>query len=203
LSPGSPDWDEFALLLIDVQGDFWNDDVAAAFPDFPAGVRRLLETCRRSGIDVVHLEARFRSDRSDWMTRYRLGDSIPCIDGTAGAEVLDFARAEAGEPVIVKQSFDGFLNPLLEETLESNGKRFLFVAGLVTSVCVLLTAAAAAQRGYLVAVIEDCCADLPAAHAHTLGRYPFVFSRASSGDFAERYGEWRQQLDRSARGNAS
>jgi len=188
-------WDEFALLLIDVQNDFWVEPMSLARPQFEANVARLLDLCRTEGIDVVHVRARFRDDRSDWMPRYRLTGRIPCIEGTPGVATLPAAADEAGEFVIYKQSFDAFLKPALPAWLEKNGKRFVLVAGLVTSVCVLLTAAAAAQRGYLVGVVEDCCADQPAAHGHTLDRYPFVFDRTTIDGLAGRRAQWLADLE--------
>jgi nicotinamidase-related amidase len=180
LSLSAPDWRSFALLLIDVQRDFWSESVAATFPEFPDNVARLLSFCRATGIDVVHLRARFRPDGSDWMVNARLRGRIPCVEGTPGADTLDFARELPGEAVFVKQTWDGFEHPALSAHLRENGKRFLLVAGLVTSVCVLFTAASAAQRGFLTAVIEDCCADRPEAHAETLKRYGgLVFRRTS------------------------
>jgi nicotinamidase-related amidase len=38
-----------------------------------------------------------------------------------------------GERVVTKQSFDGFLGTDLHEHLQAGGRRFLLVAGLVTS----------------------------------------------------------------------
>jgi nicotinamidase-related amidase len=190
------DWSPFALLLIDAQKDFWTSEMQTAFPDFGENVTRLLELCRREGIDIVHLRAKFRKDKSDWMVRYLFKDTIPCVAGTAGAKHFDFAAEAADEPVIIKQTFDGFLNPDLARTLEAVGKRYLIVAGLVTSVCVLLTAAAAAQRGYLVSVVEDCCADKPEAHVHTLERYPFVFDPVMTGDIVTCHERWVGQLAR-------
>ncbi len=96
--------------------------------------------------------------------------------------------------MIVKQTFDGFLNDELQAWLQANGKRYVLVAGLVTSVCVLLTAASAAQRGYLVSVVEDCCADNPEAHVHTLERYPFVFDVTSIDDIVASRDEWLEKL---------
>lgn len=51
------DWQQFALLLIDVQRDFYDDRLAACFPDYPARVARLLATCRSEGLEVIHLRA--------------------------------------------------------------------------------------------------------------------------------------------------
>lgn len=188
------DRNQFALLLIDVQKDFWTEEMTISFPDFDSNVATLLGLCRNEGIDVVHLRARFRTDRTDWMGRYLLLDSIPCIEGTDGAQAFEFAREGPGETVIHKQTFDGFLNPELDKYLSDNGKRYLLVAGLVTSVCVLLTSASAAQRGYLVSVVDDCCADKPEAHVHTLERYPFVFGTTTIDDIAGNLDKWADEI---------
>jgi len=146
------DWRHFALLLIDVQQDFWPERMAESFSDFPANITRLLSLCRSEGIEIVHLRASFKPDMSDWMPRYKLLGRIPCIEGTAGVETLPFALDEPGEKVIIKQTFDGFHAPELLPYLER--KRFVLTAGLVTSVCVFLTTASATQKGFLTAKIE-------------------------------------------------
>lgn len=190
------DWSRFALLVIDLQRDFWPEKLACCFPEFPGRIRQLLELCRGEGIEVVHLRAAFQPDGSDWMVRYRLRGRIPCVRGTPGVEPLPFAMEAADEAVIVKQSFDGFCNPELLEHLQQNGRQFLLVAGLLTSTCVLLTAASAAQLGFLAAVVDDGCADEPSAHAQTLERYQFIFDRTTVADITERYAAWREDLER-------
>ena len=60
-------WEQFALLLVDVQRDFWSERLAPSFPDFPANIERLLSLCRSEGLEVVHLRASFKPDMSDWM----------------------------------------------------------------------------------------------------------------------------------------
>lgn len=192
----SGNWESFALLLIDNQHDFWTEEMSQTFADYEKNVSRLLEVCRHEGIDVVHLRARFQQDESDWMVKYKYLGRIPCVAGTPGVEIFPFAQDEPGEFVIYKQSFDGFLKPALPAYLEKNRKRFLLLAGLVTSVCVFLTAATAAQRGYLVGIVEDCCADSPEAHNHTLQRYPFIFDRTSVDQLTADHGKWLEDLDR-------
>jgi len=191
-------WDAYALLLIDVQRDFWTDGMSQELAGYEANVSQLLTVCRREGIDVVHARARFLKDRSDWMVKYRCMDRIPCIEGTPGVEVLPCAQAVPGEFVIYKQSFDAFRKPALDAYLAKNRKRYLLVAGLVTSVCVLLTAAAAAQRGYLVGLVEDCCADQAAAHTHTLPQYPFIFERTTVDRIAANHDKWQADLGKLA-----
>jgi nicotinamidase-related amidase len=195
MNSATRNWESFALLLIDVQQDFWTDKMSQTFADYEKHVRQLLHVCRHEGIDVVHLRARFQQDESDWMVRYKTLGRIPCIEGTPGVEILPCAREEPGEFVIYKQSFDGFLKPALQAYLEKNQKRYLLIAGLVTSVCILLTAATAAQRGYLVGIVEECCADSPEAHEYTLQRYPFVFDRISVDQIQQCHDMWLADLD--------
>jgi nicotinamidase-related amidase len=183
-------WEQFALLLIDVQGDFWSKRMAQSFPDFPAHIARLLAFCRSEGLEIIHLRAIFQPDRSDWMPTYKLRGRIPCVQGTAGAETLPFALDEPGEAVITKQTFDGFHNPELLRHLQQGGKRFVLTAGLVTSVCVFLTAASATQNGFLSAIVEDCCADRPETHEQTLDTYQFMFQRTTLGLIPEHHSEW-------------
>ena len=130
------DWNAFALLLIDVQQDFWPADTAEAFPDFQSHVEQLLSFCRTSGIDIVHIRAQFEPDQSDWMVKYIAQGSMPCIRGTSGAEILPCAQEQPGEHVVIKHTFDAFHNPEVLTHLRQRHKRFILTAGLVTSVCV-------------------------------------------------------------------
>jgi nicotinamidase-related amidase len=189
-------WGRFALVVVDLQRDFWTEEVARTVPELPDRVAALVTFARAEGLTVVHLRARFRSDGSDWIARYRLRNRIPCIDGTPGAATLPFANELPGEPVVTKQSFDGFLGTDLDEVLAQRGARGLLIAGLVTSTCVLFTAATATQRGYLVKVVSDCCSDRHEMHYATLAAYPFVFDTVRSHEIAERRDDWVAELDR-------
>ena len=189
-------WDHFALLLIDVQNDFWSDETEQAFPQFRENIASLLDLCRQEGIEVIHVRAHFSADKSDWMPVYKLGRKMPCVDDTIGLDLLPEAREVAGELIIEKQSFDGFLMGELDPHLQHYNKRFLLTAGLVTSVCVFLTTVSAMQRGYLTGIVEDCCADERAAHDHTLDRYSFMFERTTVAQLVEQHQRWQGMIDR-------
>jgi nicotinamidase-related amidase len=188
-------WDRFALLLIDVQNDFWPEHIEKAFPDFKDNVASLLKLCRQEGIEVIHLRARFSPDKSDWMPIYKLGRRMPCVDGTPGVDLLAEAKKLPGELLIEKQCFDSFLTDELEPHLQRYDRRFLFTAGLVTSICVLTTTLSAMQRGYLTAIVEDCCADESEAHEHALERYNFMFERTRVADMLTQHQIWQQKID--------
>lgn len=189
------DWRRFVLLLIDVQRDFWPDETAKAFPEFPSKIGELLAFCRASGLDIVHVRAEFEPDGSDWMAPYRVKGETPCVRGTPGAEILPCAADREGEPVLRKQTFDAFHHPDLLTRLQRARKSFILIAGLETSVCVLFTAASAVQRGFPAAVVEDCCADDPKRHAAAMTGYPFVFDRTSLDRLDTDHGRWTAMLN--------
>jgi nicotinamidase-related amidase len=187
-------WRRYALVLVDFQHDFWPDAVMSTAPELPVRVADLLAYARTHDLAVVHVRACFDADGGNWMARYRLLGRIPCIEGTAGAQTLSFAIEIAGEPVVIKHSFDGFLETELHQVLAERGIRGLLIAGLVTSTCVLFTAATATQLGYLVSVVSDCCSDFEDAHAATLAGYSFVFDTVRSTEIADRRAEWNEQI---------
>lgn len=189
------DWRRFVLLLIDVQRDFWPEKTAAAFPGFPSKIGGLVAYCRSAGLDIVHVRAEFEPDGSDWMAPYRVRGQTPCVRGTPGAEVLPCAAERGDEPVLRKRTFDAFLQPDLLTLLHHARKSFILVAGLETSVCVLLTAASAVQNGFLAAVVEDCCADDPARHEAAMTGYPFVFERTSLAALETDRQRWHADLN--------
>jgi nicotinamidase-related amidase len=189
-------WSRHALVLVDLQNDFWSPDAMSTEPQLPERVTELLAFARTEGLTVVHVRAHFRPDGSDWMARYRLRGRIPCIEGTAGVETLPFAVELPGEPVVIKHTFDGFLGTDLDDVLRSRGIGSLLVAGLVTSTCVLFTASTATQLGYLTSVVTDCCSDREEVHQATLDAYPFVFDTVRSDQIAECRDAWNADLDR-------
>jgi nicotinamidase-related amidase len=186
----------YALVLVDLQRDFWSEAAIATAPHLPDRVATLLEYARAEALTVVHVRARFRPDGSDWMARYRLRKWIPCIEGTPGVETLPFATERPGEPLVIKHTFDGFLGTDLDGVLAERGIRGLLVAGLVTSTCVLFTASTATQRGYLVSVVSDCCSDQEDMHNATLTGYPFVFDTVVVDEIAGRRDAWDADLER-------
>jgi nicotinamidase-related amidase len=190
-------WKDFALLLVDVQRDFWSAELEQAFPQFRQNTAQLLQFCRKSGIEVIHLREVFNPDRSDWLPRYRMRGRSPCVKGTPGAGALEEAMEVPGERVIEKQTQNGFHSLELFPYLCNTDKRFVLVAGLVTSVCVALTATSAAQTGFLTAVVSDACADYPEAHALALKRYRgFLLDVATTEELPGRHAEWCGQIQK-------
>jgi nicotinamidase-related amidase len=92
-----------------------------------------------------------------------LGGEIPpglCAPGTPGAEFLAGFEPEAGEHVVVKNRFSGFVDTSLELLLRANGIRTIVLAGVTTTCAIDGTARDAAMRDYLPVVVRNCVADV-------------------------------------------
>jgi nicotinamidase-related amidase len=163
-----------ALLLVDIQRDFWGPlESMPQFISFPANIRTLLGTARAHHLVVVHTQAVFKGDGSDWMLFYRPHGRgpVPCISGSDGVRIEEFAAPVSGEPIICKQTFDGFVDTDLERVLREKNIKGVMIAGIQTSVCVLFTATSAYLRRFVPFVVTDACADSPERHEAALHMY--------------------------------
>lgn len=151
-----------AVLLIDVQPEWWTPTVAKKFPAFAARVADLCATCRTRGIRLIHVRARYDTSARDkphnrWLNQFkRLNPEKPT---QLSGEATPFAQELDNELIVYKPAFDAFVGTSLYRTLRKHNIRTLYIGGLLTSVCVHHTAHGAFVRGYQVNVLKGCCAD--------------------------------------------
>ena len=185
------DPEQVALVLVDVQRDFWRPlKEHPEFASFPGNVEALLSEARTRGLTVVHVHSAFDPDRSNWMLFYRPEGrgEIPCIAGTEGTKFEGFAAPMPGEKMVQKETFDGFVGTDLEEYLKGRGVKAALISGLETSVCVLFTATSAYLRRIVPLVVTDACADEPSRHEAALSMYgDLCFKAVTTSQVA---GEW-------------
>eukprot|EP01102_Stenamoeba_stenopodia_P003513 TRINITY_DN1359_c0_g1_i1.p1 TRINITY_DN1359_c0_g1~~TRINITY_DN1359_c0_g1_i1.p1 ORF type:complete len:206 (-),score=61.61 TRINITY_DN1359_c0_g1_i1:70-687(-) len=189
------DWSSYALLVVDIQEDFYTaiPAIPQSFPGFADRVTKLLSVAREKGIEVIHIRAVYEPDVniSPW-TKY-WAELNPDKKTKVKDTPEPFAKEVEGEKIVVKNTFDGFLKTELDEYLKSKGKTNVVVCGLVTSCCVLMTTAAAFLRGYRTVVVEDCCGDRTVEKHNTIftiyGAYMFRTSRVNN--LIEDLNRWR------------
>ena len=175
------------LLLVDVQPEWYHTggDTHKAFPHFVARITQLLAYARTHGFRVVHIRSKY--DMTKRCTHRNAPEHVTAADTrftkwhklfrrmhpkkptALSGKPLPCARALAHESVVYKPTFDAFLGTRLHTLLQSTkttkitkatrGDNVVWVAGLLTSVCVHHTAHGAFARGYDVHVVIDCCAD--------------------------------------------
>ena len=94
------------------------------------------------------------------------------IRGTGQDKPLDELGMEPSDHYLPKRRMSAFYKTDLDQTLRTWGVDTVVVCGIVTSVCVLLTALDAIQNDFKAVVISDACAcHQPDLHEATLKVY--------------------------------
>jgi nicotinamidase-related amidase len=151
-----------ALLLLDYQHDNITATPGIAQARVLEHSARVLEAARRRGLRVIHITASVRRDYLDmprasslWM---KLRESKTLIQGTPGAEIHPLVAPREDELVINKTCVDPFLTTNLGQALINFDVNTLVLIGLWTNFVVEATARHAADVGYRVVIVRECCA---------------------------------------------
>lgn len=151
-----------ALLPLDLQQDNIAGTPGIAEKKILANIARLLEAGRGKRMPIIHITASVRADyldmpRSNELWR-ALRASKKLILGTPGAEIHPLVAPRPDELVINKTCVDPFLSTNLGQALINFDVNTLIVCGLWTNYVVEATTRHAADIGYHVIVVSDCCA---------------------------------------------
>lgn len=141
-----------ALLIIDMQNDLCRDvRRARKVEEILDLLQRVINAFASRGDLVIY--SCFALPPDDEQFR-RFGDRY-CIEGTAGAEIIEELLPLRG-PVIKKRKHSAFFETELDDLLCQAGVRELYLAGLQTHICIMTTAADASFRGYRTVAIREC-----------------------------------------------
>jgi nicotinamidase-related amidase len=137
---------ESTLIMIDCQNTYTNgvmelEGVQPALDEAAA----LLDRARSAGIPIIHIQ---HSDGPG---------SLYDIDGESGA-IVDRVAPREGEPVVVKNYPNSFVETDLDDQLKAVGAQNLVIAGFMTHMCVNSTARAAFNLGYAPTVVASATA---------------------------------------------
>jgi nicotinamidase-related amidase len=165
-----------ALLCIDLQyGDAHRDhgvlrrmrergdgDVAAYYLDrlerlVIPNVRRLQDACRDAGIEVIHtkIESLTNDGRDRSLEHKRLGIHHP--PGSLEAQFLPEIAPLEDEIILTKTCGGVFNGTNIEYVLRNLSITNLIVVGVITSGCVEVAVRDAADRGFVVTLVDDAC----------------------------------------------
>ncbi len=150
-------------------------------------IQRLLGGFRASAREVVYLTVgATRPDISDAPPHMaKLFRDTDNYVGSREHEIIEEVAPEPGEFVLNKTSIGAFASTGLDHLLRSLGKDQLYMTGVSTNMCVETTAREAADRGYLVTLVEDACgATRDELHHGTLVNFQRLFGRVRSTDEA-------------------
>lgn len=184
ISSGAKKMTKTALLLIDVQNDY-----------FPGGLfplegmekasgqsARLLAAFRKNSLPVIHVRHENPTNDAPFFK-----------PNSAGAQIHSSVTPKGNEPVVVKQFPNSFRKTNLKKILDEAGIGSLLICGAMSNMCVDASARAAADFGYNCTVAHDACAAMaitfnniavtPAqVHAAFMGALGLGYAKVASTD---------------------
>ena len=149
--------------------------------------QRLRDLCTRLARPVLHVTVgAAQSDACDAPAHMRqLFVAFANHVGSREHEILDELKPRPGEHVLRKTTIGAFASTNIDSLLRALGCEQLYLCGISTNMCVETTAREAADRGYLVTLVEDACGttheDL---HQVTMRNFQRLFGRVRATDEA-------------------
>lgn len=133
---------------------------------------RILKACRAKGENVAHtIIESLTADGRDRSLDHKLSNMHVPRGAPEGA-IISALSPLANEPVLPKTSSGLFNSTNADYVLRNLNTKFLIIAGIVTDQCVDMAVRDAADRGYLVTLVEDACATYtPERHTAALRAY--------------------------------
>jgi len=169
--------DRAALLIVDMQNDFcaqggylqkersYNVDFAQTVA---ANVQAALTAAREAGMLVVWIRSVYDFKYLAAPHIVKRGQEGCCMEGSWGADFF-MMEPRAGEPIIDKHHYSGFIGTSLHEVLQAHHIETLVLTGVATNVCVDSTLRDGFFMGYYIVLLEDCVGSNSAAgHNGTL-----------------------------------
>ncbi len=119
---------------------------------------RILEAGRKAGCNVLHtIIESLTLDGRDRSLDHKLSDMhVP--KGSPAGQIIPALAPIDNEIVLPKTSSGVFNSTNIDYVLRNLNTRYLIIAGVITDQCVDMAVRDAADRGYLVTVIDDACA---------------------------------------------
>lgn len=163
-----------ALLVIEMLNDFIEVgaplEVPAARKILPC-VKRRIEEAREKQIPIIYICDSHRENDEEfgkWPKH--------AICGTRGAEIIEELKPGKDDFIVRKRRYSAFLGTDLDLLLKELRIEKLHLVGVLTNICVFLTAVEAAMRDYEVVVYADSVAALSEQdHKFSLSQLKDVF----------------------------
>lgn len=160
-----------ALLVLDVQNELVDPQGKVGSEGFAkvvesrgllSKIRRVQDAMRAKGHPVVFVRVGFRSDYADAISRSarlaRLKKMNALHIGSWGLEFPDEVAPRDDEMIYTKRAVNPFMNTGLLTWLRAKGVETVVLCGVYTHMVVDSTARYADDAGFVVQVLEDCCA---------------------------------------------
>ena len=141
------DWENSALLVLDMQGIFLGSTSHAFVPSSPyivQGLIRLIHSFLDNSLPVILTR---HIDNSEYNGMMRKWWNKPILEtDELSALIPEMQRFDV--PVLLKQEYDAFYDTQLSEILKDTAINDLIITGVMTHLCVESTVRSAFVKGY-------------------------------------------------------
>ncbi|MDY6794315.1 MAG: isochorismatase family cysteine hydrolase [Actinomycetota bacterium] len=147
-----------ALLITDMLNDFVREEGSLQVPSAIGIVpflEEILKEARDRGIPVIFLSDTHRKDDKEfrhWPPH--------AVENTWGGEVIEELRPRPEEHIVKKRRYSAFFGTDLDIMLRELGVSKIYLTGVLTNICILITAVDAVMHHYEVVVIRNGVASL-------------------------------------------
>ena len=125
-------------------------------------VRATLDKARSAGLTIIHVGTRYRPGFPELGNGYPVFDMVrdlnTYLEGSWGVGFPEAVAPRDDEPIIWKRKMNAFFQSDLELILRTKGVRTIVAFGVALNNVVESTVRQAADMGYNIIVLEDCCA---------------------------------------------
>ncbi len=164
-APAGSERGRAALLIIDMQNAFFEDEVlAGAQEDLVRACNALIDVAQRGRAPVLVARTEHLPDRSTWTVSMLDDDQGFIFRGTHQAGAVDGLRVE-GLETVTKTRDSAFFGTDLAERLRGHGVERLVLAGVSTHNCVAHTGADAFAHDFRVSYVLDAIGSTNAQYA--------------------------------------
>lgn len=173
-----------AILVIDMQHDFIDPDAPITCQggrDIIPRIQELLSYARSARIPIIYTKEAHRTTKVDFGRELDYGETLHCLEGTRGIEIIPELSPHATDYVLLKRRYSGFFATDLDLLLKGLDVATVVITGVATDVCVRATAQDAMQHDYRVLVPHECVAGTNQdRHAAALENIAYVFGKVQS-----------------------
>jgi nicotinamidase/pyrazinamidase len=164
-----------ALLVIDMLNDFMNPEGALYCGNESRRIIPVIRSLVDAFISQSHLVVYLRDSHAPEDREFELF-APHAVLGSWGSQVIPELTPPQGSFVVNKTRFSAFYGNRLDQIIGSANPREVWVAGVVTSICVMDTAGDLRNRDYSVVIPVDGVADFdPEFHDFALKRMERVY----------------------------
>jgi len=188
------DWPLYKLMDESVPGilDYFVNQVSKVVEP---NIKKLIALFRKNKMKIIYaMFSSLNKDGSDLtrkikgfneIAKHQYGDVLFPHKDHPGSQIVNSLKPKNEEMVVIKNTSGLFTATNLEFFLQNMGVEQLFVAGVVTNICVEGSARTASELGFDVFIIEDACAAWsPEIHKNTLVSFEMMFGSVITTDEA-------------------